>query len=224
MADGTAAPEDTTPARRRREELRARVESVALDLFLRHGFEQVTVERIAAAAGIGVATFYRYFGTKDGVLFGYQSRWLQDVRRAADAVDVARPRDEQLRCLLAAVAADFDAELPIMESRDEIVARNPRLLPRALAVQRAWEQELAASLAERRPDGADFTAQTDAAIVQLTVRLAFRRLRAGACASVAEGVTATMRDVAALAAAWSGTGDRNGHPVAEPVPASGPVP
>ena len=37
-----------SPRVRRRDEIRARVEHVALDLFRRHGFEEVTVERIAA--------------------------------------------------------------------------------------------------------------------------------------------------------------------------------
>jgi AcrR family transcriptional regulator len=189
---------------RKREQVRARVEHVALDLFRRHGFEQVTVERIAVEAGIGAATFYRYFGTKDGVLFDYQSRWLQDVRRAADGLDVTRPRGEQVRYLLAVLMKIFDAELDSMQVRDEIVARNPVLLPRTLAVQRRWEQELAESLARRRDlEAGDLTAQADAAVVQVVVRLAFRRLRAGACASMADSVTAAMRDLATLATTCS---------------------
>jgi AcrR family transcriptional regulator len=185
--------------RTKREQLRTRVEHVALDLFRRHGFEQVTVERIAAEAGIGSATFYRYFGTKDGVLFAYQQRWLDDIRRAADGLDVTRPRGEQITYLLGVLATIFDAQLGTMQVRDEIVARNPTLLPRTLAVQRTWEQELAANLARRRDlEAGDFSAQVDAAVVQVVVRLAFRRLRAGACASMAEAVTAGMRDLATL--------------------------
>jgi AcrR family transcriptional regulator len=183
--------------RRKREQVRARVEHVALDLFRRHGFERVTVERIAGEAGIGAATFYRYFGTKDGVLFDYQSRWLQDLRRAADGLDVNVPRGDQVRYLLGVLVKIFDAELDTMQVRDEIVARNPGLLPRTLAVQRRWEQELAENLARRREvEAEDFTAQTDAAVVQVVVRLAFRRLRAGASTSMADSVTAAMGDVA----------------------------
>jgi AcrR family transcriptional regulator len=190
--------------RRKREQVRARVEHVALDLFRRYGFEQVTVERIAGEAGIGAATFYRYFGTKDGVLFDYRSRWLQDVRRAADGLDVTRPRGEQVRYLLSVLMKIFDAELDTMQVRDEIVARNPILLPRTLAVQRRWEQELAENLARRRDlEAGDFTAQVDAAVVQVVVRLAFRRLRTGACASMADSVTATMHDLTSLATSCS---------------------
>ena len=75
----------------------------------------------------------------------------------------------------------FDAERDTMQMRDEIVARNPALLPRTLAVQRAWEQELTENLARRRDLGAgDATAQVDAAVVLVVVRLAFRR-PAGRC-------------------------------------------
>jgi AcrR family transcriptional regulator len=205
-----AARSRSSIRRSQREQLRARVEHVALDLFRRHGFEQVTVERIAADAGIGVATFYRYFGTKDGVLFGYQYRWLEDVRQAVDSLDVTGPRGEQVRHLLGVMVKIFDAERDTMQMRDEIVARNPALLPRTLAVQRAWEQELTENLARRRDLGAgDATAQVDAAVVLVVVRLAFRRLRAGACASMTDGVLAAMGDLSTLltscsAEPWNG--------------------
>lgn len=167
------------------------VEHTALELFRARGFDDVTVERIAAEAGVGPSTFYRYFGTKDGVLFGYQERWLQALSDLVEALDVDRPRPQQLRDLLAAVVEFFDAELDTMQLRDEILAANPTLLPRALAVQRAWEQQLAQSLTQRRRCAADdAAAQMDAALVQVLLRVAFRRWRAGAVPSLAVGVSA----------------------------------
>ncbi len=184
------------PRRRRRDEARARVEHVALDLFRRHGFDQVTVERIAAEAGVGATTFYRYFGTKDGVLFAFQARWLQDVAAAPDRVDAGAGRAEQVAALLAAVVADVEAQLDTVQLRDEIVARNPALMPRTLAVQRAWETELGRSLAGRRGVAADdLDAQADAAVVLLLVRLGLGRWRAGDCPSLHDGVTAALQGV-----------------------------
>lgn len=46
---------------------RARLQAVALDLFVRQGFEETTVEQIAAAAGVSHMTFFRYFPTKESV-------------------------------------------------------------------------------------------------------------------------------------------------------------
>ncbi|WP_196453179.1 TetR/AcrR family transcriptional regulator [Planomonospora sp. ID82291] len=39
----------------------------AIDLFDEHGYTAVTVEQVAAAAGVSPRTFYRYFGTKEGL-------------------------------------------------------------------------------------------------------------------------------------------------------------
>ncbi len=46
-------------------ETRGRIQSVALDLFDRNGFENVSVEEIAQAAGCSVGNIYHYFKSKD---------------------------------------------------------------------------------------------------------------------------------------------------------------
>lgn len=43
------------------------IQSIAMDLFDERGYQAVTVEDIAEAAGVSASTFYRYFGTKEGV-------------------------------------------------------------------------------------------------------------------------------------------------------------
>jgi AcrR family transcriptional regulator len=42
-----------------------RVQQVALDLFDQHGFGEVTIEQVAAAAEVSASSIYRYFGTKE---------------------------------------------------------------------------------------------------------------------------------------------------------------
>lgn len=54
---------------RRREDARTEIVAIALDLFARDGFDATTVEAIAGAAGCATRTFYRYFGSKDDVMF-----------------------------------------------------------------------------------------------------------------------------------------------------------
>ncbi len=49
---------------------RAELEQVALDLFVRNGFTATTVEDIAVAAGISRRTFFRYYASKNDVVWG----------------------------------------------------------------------------------------------------------------------------------------------------------
>ncbi|HTK65947.1 MAG TPA: TetR family transcriptional regulator [Pseudonocardia sp.] len=54
---------------RRRQSAMQEIADVALELFARDGFEATTVEAIAARAGCSPRTFYRYFGSKEDVMF-----------------------------------------------------------------------------------------------------------------------------------------------------------
>jgi AcrR family transcriptional regulator len=53
---------------RQKEGTRAEIVRVAFDLFGKHGYEKVPVEKIAAAAGVSRATFFNYFPQKDLLL------------------------------------------------------------------------------------------------------------------------------------------------------------
>ncbi|MBR7834227.1 TetR family transcriptional regulator [Actinospica durhamensis] len=66
---------DTTPGRREENKARTRsaLEQAAARLFEEHGFAATTVRDIAAAAGVGERTFFRYFPSKEDLV-------LQQVR------------------------------------------------------------------------------------------------------------------------------------------------
>ena len=57
--------ERMTARKRQALEMRSRIQSAALDLFDREGFENVSVEEIAQTAGCSVGNIYHYFKSKD---------------------------------------------------------------------------------------------------------------------------------------------------------------
>ena len=82
---------------RRRAELRQGIVLAALRLFADRGFDEVTVDEIAAAAGISLSTLFRHVASKDDLLV--------DVVRTGRAMIVAnfqqRPATEPVRDSLA---------------------------------------------------------------------------------------------------------------------------
>lgn len=55
---------------RTRRRVQEEVVDAALALFLEHGFDETTVDQVVAAAGISRRSFFRYFGTKEDIVFG----------------------------------------------------------------------------------------------------------------------------------------------------------
>jgi mycofactocin system transcriptional regulator len=87
---------------------------VALELFAEHGFEETTVDDIARALGVGRRTVFRYFASKNDIVWGDFDRVLDRLRVdldshgdevpvvdavAAAAVSSNRYPDEQLPAL-----------------------------------------------------------------------------------------------------------------------------
>jgi TetR/AcrR family transcriptional regulator, regulator of mycofactocin system len=61
---------------------RQAVEELALALMLERGYDAVSIDDVAEAAGIGRTTFFRYFGSKPGVIWGPFDdtiRWLDEA-------------------------------------------------------------------------------------------------------------------------------------------------
>jgi AcrR family transcriptional regulator len=78
------------------DDARERVLRTAYELFLKHGFTAVGVDRIVAEAGVAKTTLYRHFHSKDDLVVAVLERnedlwtrgWLEpETRRRADTAD-----------------------------------------------------------------------------------------------------------------------------------------
>src|SRR3954453_1802598 len=103
------------------------IERVALALFADRGFDETTVEDIAAAAGISRRTFFRYFAAKNAVVWGDFDDGLRYFADSLDAADPAQPWRDALRV----AGVDFnslDSELaPLHRDRMELILHVPAL-------------------------------------------------------------------------------------------------
>lgn len=63
------------------------LELVALELFRRRGFDDVSVTEIAEAAGISRRTFFRYYSSKNDAVWGEFDHMLRDMEARLDQAD-----------------------------------------------------------------------------------------------------------------------------------------
>ena len=66
---------------RKKATARSQIIAAAIELFSRHGIENVTVEQIAEAADIGKGTVYNYFTTKEDIVVAF----MADLERRVQA-------------------------------------------------------------------------------------------------------------------------------------------
>jgi TetR/AcrR family transcriptional regulator, regulator of mycofactocin system len=140
---------DTGPSGVPAEGTRARVERAALDLFTLRGFENVTTDEVADAAGISRRTFFRYYATKADAVWGDFAAHVARLKaRLAEA-----PRG---RPVLAAVCAAYvavndyaDAELPLLRERMQLILTEPALLAHSQVRYAAIDRVVAHYVAAR---------------------------------------------------------------------------
>lgn len=125
------------------------IERVAFALFARQGFDETTVEDIAAAAGIGRRTFFRYFATKNDVVWGEFDTGLGHFRMVLDAADPSRPWADALR----AAVVDFNAlapeQVPLHRDRMELILHVPALQAHATLMYARWREVVTDFVAAR---------------------------------------------------------------------------
>ncbi|MFC4950343.1 mycofactocin system transcriptional regulator [Pseudonocardia sp. GCM10023141] len=147
----SATPIDTGPRRagRRPVTSRSEIEHIALELFTDRGFDTTTVDDIAAAAGIGRRTVFRYYASKNDIPWGAFDEQLDRMR----ATFAALPPDVPVLTGIRMAVLDFNevapAEQPWHRRRLRLILGTPALQAHSTLRYAEWRQVVADYAASR---------------------------------------------------------------------------
>jgi AcrR family transcriptional regulator len=118
---------------------RPALQGIALRLFADHGFENTTIEQIAAEAGVSERTFFRYFTTKASVLWADFDSEVATIRAALAVVPDDVPMMEAIRGTVVAANHYHAEDVPEMRQRMSLIATEPGLSFGAAEHYADWE-------------------------------------------------------------------------------------
>jgi AcrR family transcriptional regulator len=127
---------------RRRIEAMRQVQEVALGLFEERGYDGVTVEEIAAGAGVAPATVYRNFGTKERLVLWdeYDPMLLEAI---AGRLGALPPMAATLEALVASLDEVYGEDRKRILRRARLISEHPPLLAVTAADRVAFARALA---------------------------------------------------------------------------------
>jgi mycofactocin system transcriptional regulator len=128
---------------------RADIERAAFDLFDTLGFERATVDDIAAAAGIGRRTFFRYFASKNDVVWGDFDAELQKMRERLAAYAPGIPLADALREAVVEYNRLDPGETERHRRRMSLILNVPALQAHSTLRYAEWRQVVADFVAGR---------------------------------------------------------------------------
>ena len=137
----------------------------ALSMFAARGYDNVTVDEIAAHAGVSRRTAFRYFPKKDGLVFARQSERLARFAELLPSRDLAG-----VRTALVGMAPHFQDNRVEALAQYRLVQSSPALIARELELDLAWEQAIADALSDRPPIQARFHAGALIGLIRAVLR------------------------------------------------------
>jgi AcrR family transcriptional regulator len=130
---------------------RARILTVAQELFAVHGFDPVTINEIAAAAEVSVQTVFNHFASKEDLFFAERATWVEGPAAAVrDRTCGVPPKEALRRHLVGTVEGYMRAAITCPGHRRmiEVLESTPALLAYERSLHEQTVAGLAAALAE----------------------------------------------------------------------------
>jgi TetR/AcrR family transcriptional regulator, regulator of mycofactocin system len=128
---------------------RSAVSRTALEMFAEHGFEETTVDDIADALGVSRRTLFRYFASKNDMVWGDFDWVLGRLRRCLDATAADEPLHEALRRAAVESNRYEDEQLPELRIRMRLITGVPALQAHSALRYAEWRDVIAEWVAKR---------------------------------------------------------------------------
>ena len=142
-------PESEQRVGRRRSTTRAQLSNVAIDLFATRGFDEVSVDDVAQAAGIARRTLFRYYPSKSALPWGDFDAHLEHMRDQLADLDPGVPIGDALRTALLAFNTFDEAETARHRRRMRVILETAELQAYSMTMYAGWRAVVAAFVARR---------------------------------------------------------------------------
>jgi AcrR family transcriptional regulator len=136
-------------AERKRQLVRDELTEAALQLLAFQGFEETTIDQMAAAAGVSRRTFFRYFQSKEDVIIEFLSDHGRQLSDGLATRPATEPPAVALQHTLRAFTDTFLEHPEKSQRLTKVTVSTPSLFARYLERQVAWRAALTTGLARR---------------------------------------------------------------------------
>lgn len=134
---------------RRRSTTPGHITDVAIALFTARGFAEVSVDDVAQAAGISRRTLFRYYASKNAILWGDFDSHLARLRELLDAVGPRVRLGDALREALLAFNTFDDSETVRHRQRMRVILQTAELQAYSMTMYAGWREVIAEFVARR---------------------------------------------------------------------------
>lgn len=134
---------------RRRTTTPDHITDVAIELFTARGFAEVSVDDVAHAAGIARRTLFRYYASKNAILWGDFAAHLAHLQGLLDNVDPRVPLGKALRAALLAFNTFDECETARHRQRMRVILQTAELQDYSMTMYAGWREVMAGFVARR---------------------------------------------------------------------------
>jgi mycofactocin system transcriptional regulator len=146
---GLMGPDSQHQVGRRRATTWDHISNVAIDLFAARGFDEVSVDDVAEAAGIARRTLFRYYASKNALPWGDFDAHLDHMRDLLNELEPDVPIEEALRTALLAFNSFDEQETARHRQRMRVILETAALQAYSMTMYAGWRVVVAAFVAQR---------------------------------------------------------------------------